>query len=88
MTSARLGDRILVVDDLADSGHTLNVVKQELPQRFPHLKDVRTAVIWKKGVSMFNPDFFVEYLPNSPWIHQPFENYDTTRPHQLSREQP
>jgi len=43
-------------------------------------------VIWKKGVSMFNPDYFVEFLPNSPWIHQPFENYDSTRAHQLSRE--
>jgi uncharacterized protein len=46
---------------------------------------VRTGVLWKKGVSTFHPDFFVEYLPTSPWIHQPFEHYDNTRAHQLPR---
>ena len=25
------------------------------------------------------PDYFVEYLPDDPWIHQPFEKYDTMR---------
>jgi uncharacterized protein len=86
MTSATLGPRVLVVDDLADSGHTLNVIKDELPKRYPHLTEVKTGVIWKKGVSMFNPDYFVEFLPTSPWIHQPFENYDNTRAHQLVRD--
>ena len=85
MTSATLGI-VLVVDDMVDSGHTLHVVKQELPTRYPHLKDVRTGVLWKKGVSTFHPDYFVEFLPTNPWIHQPFEGYDSTRPHQLSRE--
>ena len=47
--------------------------------------DVKTAVICKKVVSMFNPDYFVEFLPTIPWIHQPFESYDSTRPHQLAR---
>jgi hypothetical protein len=23
-------------------------------------------------------------LPHNPWIHQPFEDYDGLRPHQLS----
>jgi hypothetical protein len=40
-------------------------------------------VIWTKGVSSFTPDFSVEYLPTNPWIHQPFEAYDTTRPANL-----
>ena len=26
------------------------------------------------------PDYYVEYLAESPWIHQPFEKYDTMRP--------
>jgi uncharacterized protein len=85
MTSAKLGERVLVVDDMVDSGHTLHVVKQELPSRYPHLKDVRTGVLWKKGVSTFHPDYFVDFLPTSPWIHQPFEHYDNTRVHQLPR---
>jgi hypothetical protein len=60
-------------------------VKEELPKRYSHLTDVRTGVIWKKGVSTFHPDYFVDYLPTSPWIHQPFEYYDTTRPDGLVR---
>jgi hypothetical protein len=30
------------------------------------------------------PDFYVEHLPSSPWIHQPFEDYDALGPNQLA----
>ena len=83
MTSPRLGDRVLLVDDMVDSGHTLGVVHRTLPQRFPHITDVRTAVVWYKACSAFKPDYFVEYLAENPWIHQPFEVYDKTRPAEL-----
>jgi len=29
---------------------------------------------------VIRPDYFVEYLPDSPWIHQPFEMYDEMTP--------
>jgi len=45
---------------------------------------VRTAVIWYKASSSFTPDFFVEYLPTNPWIHQPFEVYDAMGPESLA----
>jgi hypoxanthine phosphoribosyltransferase len=80
MTAPRLGDRVLLVDDMVDSGHTLAAVRKELPLRFPHIVDVRTAVVWYKAHSMFKPDYYVEYLPDNPWIHQPFEIYDSLRP--------
>ena len=32
---------------------------------------------------MFKPDYHVDYLPDNPWIHQPFEVYDTMRPADL-----
>jgi hypothetical protein len=32
---------------------------------------------------MFKPDFYVGYLADNPWIHQPFEVYDTLRPEHL-----
>ena len=83
MTAPRLGDRVLLVDDMVDSGHTLAAVVKELPQRFPHITDMRTAVVWYKGCSVFKPDYYVDYLPDSPWIHQPFEVYDTLRPTEL-----
>src|SRR3977135_1567707 len=43
MTAPRLGNRVLLVDDMVDSGHTLDAVHKELPQRFPHISDLRTA---------------------------------------------
>ena len=83
MTSPRLGDRILLVDDMVDSGHTLAAVYRTLPERWPHITSCRTAVLWWKACSVFKPDYYVDYLPDNPWIHQPFEVYDTLRPEQL-----
>jgi hypothetical protein len=83
MTKPRLGERVLLVDDMVDSGHTLQAVHAELPQRFPHIRELRTAVLWWKACSVFKPDYFVEYLPDNPWIHQPFEVYDDMGPEAL-----
>ncbi|MBK8740369.1 MAG: phosphoribosyltransferase [Betaproteobacteria bacterium] len=80
MASGRLGDRVLLVDDLVDSGVTLEAVTRTLPQRYPQVTALRTAVLWYKACSVFKPDYYVEYLPDNPWIHQPFEAYDTMRP--------
>ena len=83
MTKPRLGDRVLIVDDMVDSGHTLAAVHDELPRRFPHIVDLKTAVLWWKACSVFKPDYWVDYLPDNPWIHQPFEIYDDMRPEAL-----
>jgi len=84
MTKPRLGDRVLLVDDMVDSGHTLDAVHAELPKRFPHVTALKTAVLWWKQCSVFTPDYYVEYLADNPWIHQPFEVYDTLRPEELA----
>jgi len=76
MMTPTLGDRVLLVDDLVDSGVTLEVVKRHLAERNPGVKEIRTAVLWYKGVSRSKPDYFVDHLAESPWIHQPFEPYD------------
>lgn len=80
MTKPRLGERVLLVDDMVDSGHTLEAVYHELPKRFPHITDLKTAVLWWKQCSVFKPDYYVEYLADNPWIHQPFEVYDGLTP--------
>jgi hypoxanthine phosphoribosyltransferase len=82
---AQLRGRVLLVDDLADSGETLTGVVQTLRERFTGVSELRTAVIWLKGCSQFRPDYFVSHLPDSPWIHQPFEVYDDLRPDELAR---
>jgi hypoxanthine phosphoribosyltransferase len=77
-----IAGRVLLVDDLADSGVTLQTVVQRLLASTA-ITELRTAVIWVKAVSVFVPEYYVERLETSPWIHQPFENYDTLRPEQL-----
>jgi hypoxanthine phosphoribosyltransferase len=83
MTSPRLGDRVLLVDDMVDSGHTLAAVERALPVRWPVIKGCKTAVLWWKACSTVKPDYYVDYLADSPWIYQPFEVYDTLRPEAL-----
>ena len=83
MTSPTLGSRVLLVDDMVDSGHTLAMVVAELPKRHPHIVALRSAVLWWKACSVFRPDFHVDYLPDNPWIHQPFEISDRMRPQDL-----
>ncbi|MDB5796654.1 MAG: nicotinate phosphoribosyltransferase [Paucimonas sp.] len=75
-TAGALRGRVLVVDDLADSGVTLRAVCKQLMADFPDVTEVRTAVIWAKACSTFKADYCLKYLEKSPWIHQPFEVYD------------
>ncbi len=78
-----IAGKVLLVDDLADTGHTLKSVLDQLRTNFAAITELRSAVIWTKGLSSFNADYSVESLPTNPWIHQPFEGYDAMRPQQL-----
>lgn len=84
MTTEKLGSRILLVDDLVDSGITL---QQTIPWLKEYsdltIKEIRTAVIWYKQCSVIIPDYYTDYLPDNPWIHQPFEKYELTTAAQL-----
>ena len=84
MPKGELAGRVLLVDDLADSGVTLKAVVDRL-RGVLSITDLRSAVIWVKGVSGYQPDYHVEALPSSPWIHQPFEDYDNLRPEGLAK---
>ena len=75
-----IAGRVLLVDDLADTGHTLNAVIDTLKDNYQPITELRSAVIWTKGVSSFKPEYSVEFLESNPWIHQPFEPYDNIRP--------
>ncbi len=83
MTRGSLSGKVLLLDDLVDSGVTLQKVQQHLQEHFPAVTEVRSAVIWCKACSSVRPDYYVDYLQSNPWIHQPFEEYDSLRPHQL-----
>lgn len=82
-----LGDRILLVDDLVDSGISLQESLNWLETKYSEdITEIRTAVIWYKNSSIKTPDYYVEYLPDNPWIHQPFENYEQTSIAELNRQ--
>jgi uncharacterized protein len=76
MTGDRLGSRVLLVDDLVDSGVTLQQTVIWLRERYPEIQELKTGVLWYKACSIYVPDYYVSYLPDNPWIHQPFEKYD------------
>jgi uncharacterized protein len=78
-----IAGKVLLVDDLADSGHTLKAVVDLLKGNYKPITELRTAVIWIKAVSVFDCDYSVEHLPTNPWIHQPFEGYDSMSPEKL-----
>jgi len=84
MPKGELAGRVLLVDDLADSGITLKAVVDRL-RAMPSISELRSAVIWVKAQSSYMPDYHVELLPTSPWIHQPFEEYDGLRPDRLAK---
>ena len=77
-TTPNLGNRVILVDDLADSGITLEKSLKWLNHFYGfYLDEVRTAVLWMKGVSQYKPNYYVDYLEGSPWIHQPMEKYES-----------
>lgn len=83
ITRGTLDGRVLLVDDMVDTGNTFMRVRDHLLAQFPAITELRTAVLWWKGHSLATPDYYVDKLPTNPWIHQPFEDYDSLRPHQL-----
>lgn len=61
--------KVLIVDDLVDSGETLLQVKEILKDFSP-----KTAVIWTKKDNI--ADFFVKRVEPETWIEQPMEMFD------------
>ena len=71
--------KVLLIDDLSDTGLTLNKSIEWLknyPQTKDFIKEVKTACLWKKKSSTFEPDFCPVRLDSDPWIVQPTEHYE------------
>lgn len=71
----KLSGNLLIVDDMVDSGHTMVNVVQTI-QEMSEIKSVKVGVLWYKEQSHFEPDFYVDYIKDNPWIIQPFERWD------------
>lgn len=85
MTTEHLGSRVLLVDDLVDSGISLQESINWLKRHYSNeVEEIRTGVLWYKDCSIIAPDYYVEYLSDNPWIHQPFERYEQISPAELA----
>ena len=85
-TVQNIGGNLLLCDDLSDTGVTLNRSIEWLKGYSPlkgKIQSVKTAILWKKEKSTFNPDFCAVKLESNPWIVQPFEKYEEIRVDQL-----
>ena len=77
-----MGGKILLCDDLSDTGITLNKSVDWLRKYEPikgKIEDIKTATLCKKKKSTFEPDFCAVKLDSNPWIVQPFEHYEEIR---------
>jgi|TARA_B100000767_G_C19737775_1_gene524687 hypoxanthine phosphoribosyltransferase len=80
-----MGGRLLLCDDLSDTGVTLKKSINWL-YNYPsitNIESIKTAVLWKKKDSTFEPDYCAQRLDSNPWIVQPFENYEEVRIEEL-----
>tara|TARA_B100000965_G_scaffold403117_1_gene430528 strand:- start:1907 stop:2443 length:537 start_codon:yes stop_codon:yes gene_type:complete len=72
-------NKVLLIDDLSDTGLTLNKSIEWLKGYEPiknYIKEVKTACLWKKKSSTFEPDYCSVKLNSDPWIVQPTEHYE------------
>ena len=61
--------RILIADDVADTGHTLRLVREVLAQ---HVAEARTAVLYHKAQSVIVPDY--AWKRTDAWINFPWSS--------------
>lgn len=69
------GMRILIADDVADTGKTLELVRDFLGD---HVVEVRTAVIYEKPSSIIKPDYV--WRATDRWINFPWSTEDPVQP--------
>ena len=70
-TVQNMSGNILLCDDLSDTGVTLTRSIEWLKnykQLKNKIKSIKTAVLWKKKDSTFEPDFCAKRLDSNPWI--------------------
>lgn len=75
VTAKVRGKRVLVVDDVSDTGHSLKVVANHLREK--GTKDLKVCTIYMKPKSIFRPDFFAK--TTRKWIIFPWERLEAIR---------
>lgn len=69
------GKRVLVVDDVSDTGESLKVAVDHMVEK--GASGVKTVTVYYKPHSTFKPDFFADSTPD--WIIFPWERLEATK---------
>lgn len=69
------GKRILLVDDVSDTGDTFEVGLQHLREMGPPA-EIRTCTLQHKTVSRFEPDFYSEVITQWRWVSFPWAHIE------------
>ncbi len=64
--------KILLIDDITDTGKTLKVVDEKLSE-YNKIDEIKTAVLHQKPHSCFEPDFCAYPSQVNKWVVYPFE---------------
>jgi len=75
LTNQVLGKKTLLVDDIADTGRSLNLAKIHLQQQGAN--QIKTATLYQKPQSSITPDFCEKQTTS--WVVFPWETKETLR---------
>ena len=74
-------DRVLIVDDICDSGETFSRIREHINERKENGVDVRFAVLWWNNECNFEPHYYVNEMAKdstNTWIMFPWEGWWNT----------
>ena len=74
-------ERVLIVDDICDSGETFFKIRKHINERKENGVDVRLATLWWNSECNFEPHYYVNECQkdtNKIWIHFPWESWWNT----------
>ena len=74
-------ERVLIVDDICDSGETFHKIREHINERKENGVDVRFATLWWNNECNFEPHYYVNEIAKDStktWIHFCWENWWNT----------
>jgi hypoxanthine phosphoribosyltransferase len=66
------GLRVLVVDDVTDTGDSFDVALEHVRSRGGSPEELRTAVLHHKSISPFVPDYYAAQIEDWRWVIYPW----------------
>jgi len=71
-------EKVLIIDDIADSGTSMNIAIEEVIRRGCNKNNIVTCTLHYKPRSINKPDFFYKTIDNDTWVAYPYEYTEIT----------